>query len=212
MERYDTTESGWMNGHINGQEDDRERALDKSKDIQPEPRPGYHPETDSPLDDRLHAPEECHCWWCDKGPHNCTTEITLRKVCASPSSDYTRQGVFDFLGLPRELRDWVYHYAMDWPDLSKAILQTARLPGRWYSSVEKRPSRDGMFKRSSGIRWSSDDRRWENANDANLLHTPPIMLSNKQINLEALEILRNKPFVMRDLPSHAIYSDSGPQP
>ncbi|KAH8601995.1 hypothetical protein B0O99DRAFT_605399 [Bisporella sp. PMI_857] len=87
----------------------------------------------------------------------------------------TSKAVFPFLKLPRELRNSIYAYALEWPDYS-----------RKFGDVRS---------------WSSYEVRCRNVTPVfEAMVTPTVLLLNHQITSEALPILYAKSFILTSPP------------
>jgi len=102
------------------------------------------------------------------------------------------EDVFPFLRLPAELRIKVYDYSLDWND------------GIWhFSRVQKALE---LRRISQGIKLLTDLELYKeggaaytvtmNINPKEFLHTPTILLLNRQISSEAKHVLHRKELVM----------------
>ncbi|KAI9695969.1 MAG: hypothetical protein M1820_008310 [Bogoriella megaspora] len=111
------------------------------------------------------------------------------------------QSTFPFFALPLELRNEIYSYAADWNDISVHI-------ERFYDAVKDRkvhvPIRDVGYTKGNRLRshWQdpkqfSRDERLRFARSIwikfRAMSTPTVLLLNRQITAEAIEILHKKP-------------------
>ncbi|RDW69593.1 hypothetical protein BP6252_08613 [Coleophoma cylindrospora] len=89
--------------------------------------------------------------------------------------------------LPPELRNLVYDYALDWPQLSTLLMHVRRDEHPKISPAQKGPLPALPATCSSSL---------------TILETPTILLLNRQITQEALRVLRQKPLILdSSLPS-----------
>ncbi|RDW80711.1 hypothetical protein BP5796_05409 [Coleophoma crateriformis] len=83
--------------------------------------------------------------------------------------------------LPPELRNLVYDYALDWPQLSTLVVHMRQDEHSKISSAQQCPLPTLPASCSSSLA---------------ILETPTILLLNRQITQEALRVLRQKPLVL----------------
>ena len=93
---------------------------------------------------------------------------------------------FPFLALSAELRNAVYEYAIDWPDLSIAFERIATDPGLAYDQDASKSLPLCTFPKP----------HFEEKT------TPSLLLVNRQITAEALEILYVKPLILTSTPPY----------
>lgn len=91
------------------------------------------------------------------------------------------------LALSSELRNIIYDYALSWPDLSVAFQEIE-------GSLSPRQSVSGPLCSIPKPRFSTFGE----------LRTPTILLLNRQITSEALEILREKPLILTRPPPYVL--------
>jgi hypothetical protein len=89
-----------------------------------------------------------------------------------------------FLALPLEIRNEIYDYALDWPDLSGSSEHT---------QSGKRLHKKGITKAPAS---------WLVPIPAQQMTTPSILLVNRQLTVEALAVLHNKPLVISKPPPY----------
>ena len=87
-----------------------------------------------------------------------------------------------FLSLPPEVRDCIYDAALDWPKMSVLAETVSRSDATTLHEHPKSPLSSISLRRYG------------------LMSTPSLLLLNRQITSEALEVLYRKPVILNELP------------
>ncbi|KAF2422433.1 hypothetical protein EJ08DRAFT_653120 [Tothia fuscella] len=103
-------------------------------------------------------------------------------------TEVSKKDIFPFLDLPGELRNRVYTLSLDWNRIHGPITAVETV-----HSEENQRSPEADYMQTQSRRRAAH----EAAADAlfKKLHTPPILLLNKQITAEALHILHQVPLI-----------------
>jgi len=114
---------------------------------------------------------------------------TARVVVLAPS----REDIFDFLALPREIRDMIYEEACD-PNDPQNIAKRRKMDVQ----ADVRRCREEASRRGKG--WNIFIPARANS-QLETLTTPTVLLTNKQISEEAMKYIYNKPLRITEIAS-----------